>query len=274
MTLPEERGQGPRAAAYDPEPYWSMVATEIAKRGPGNVIAGYDTPYTRYKRSKCLERFLRPLDIRSKVVVEVGCGPGGNLRYLAEGHPARLVGVDISAPMLDLASRSIEGAPIPVELMTSDGATIPLSDRSVDLCLTVTVLQHNVDSSAFESMIQEVCRVSAERVVMIEETDPVRRSPADHVILRPIEEYATACERHGFQLEDVAYLDTRATRFVDRVLRAAVRRLGFGDRANQPGPSALSTVLMTANVLAKPFDTLLPERSGLTLMGFRRSSAA
>jgi len=62
---------------YHVESYWSRVADEIRKRGPGNYVAGDDDPYYRYKRSKFLQRFLSALDVAGRTVLELGCGPGG-----------------------------------------------------------------------------------------------------------------------------------------------------------------------------------------------------
>ena len=77
---------------YDPEVYWSGVAQEIGKRGD-NYIAGDDNPYFRYKRLKFLKEFLDTIDFQSKSVLEVGFGPGGNLKHLATHHaPKRILG--------------------------------------------------------------------------------------------------------------------------------------------------------------------------------------
>jgi hypothetical protein len=72
--------------AYNPETYWTRVGQEIEKRGDANFVAGDDNPYYRYKRLKFLKRFLDPIDFHSKTVLEVGCGPGGNLRHIATHH--------------------------------------------------------------------------------------------------------------------------------------------------------------------------------------------
>jgi SAM-dependent methyltransferase len=80
---------------YEPETFWSDVARHIAERPDGNVVAGDATPYYRYKRARFVARFLDALPVRDLNVLEVGCGPGGNLRVLARSKPARLVGADI-----------------------------------------------------------------------------------------------------------------------------------------------------------------------------------
>lgn len=66
-------------STYHPEKYWSEVAKVIKKRENGkNVIAGDDEPYYRYKRQKFLS-LLHSIDFSNKTLLEIGCGPGGNL---------------------------------------------------------------------------------------------------------------------------------------------------------------------------------------------------
>jgi tRNA G46 methylase TrmB len=94
---------GVNQGAYHPESYWSRVANEIKKRGPQNCLAGDDNPFFRYKRQKFLARFLSTIEFNSKVVLEVGPGPGGNLLQIVRtSRPRRVIGIDISSEMLDL----------------------------------------------------------------------------------------------------------------------------------------------------------------------------
>src|SRR5262249_35039931 len=135
------------------EPHWSRVATDIRKRGPHNYLAGDDDPFCRYKRQKFLALFLGTIDFDSKVVLEVGCGPGGNLLQIAQAGARRVIGIDISRQMLDLAAEALKGYETIVELHKTDGEHLPLADRAVNLALTVTVLQHNTNTSMFQTLV-------------------------------------------------------------------------------------------------------------------------
>jgi len=82
---------------YNPETYWSRVGQEIEKRAGDNVLAGDDNPYYSYKRSRFLSQFLDTIDFQSKTIMELGFGPGGNLRHIATFHrPQLILGADIS----------------------------------------------------------------------------------------------------------------------------------------------------------------------------------
>src|SRR5215510_80959 len=139
--------------SYNIESYWSRVAGEIGNRRTGNYVAGDDDPYYRYKRAKFLRCFFATLDVVGRRVLELGCGPGGNLLELARLRPASIVGVDISTARLDLARQTIADIPVPVELHKTDGQTLALPSHSVDLAFTATVLQHNVDPVALSQAV-------------------------------------------------------------------------------------------------------------------------
>src|SRR4249920_3943616 len=131
---------------YEPREYWTQVAEEIGQRSDSNFFAGLDTPFYRYKRSKFLEKFLRTIPAAGTSILEVGCGPGGNLLELARLGPQRLAGCDISPAMIDLATRNT-GENATIELVLTDGKTLPFGDREFEITFTSTVLQHNLDDS-------------------------------------------------------------------------------------------------------------------------------
>ena len=91
---------------YHPEPYWSDVAKRIKARKGKNVIAGDDEPYYRYKRERFLD-LLNEVDFKGKTVLEIGSGPGGNLKALLAKAPRSLTGVDISPDMVELAKSNL-----------------------------------------------------------------------------------------------------------------------------------------------------------------------
>ena len=210
---------GVNQGAYHPESYWSRVANEIKKRGPQNRLAGDDNPFFRYKRQKFLARFLSTIEFNSKVVLEVGLGPGGNLLQIVRtSRPRRVIGIDISSEMLDLAGKTLKGYETVVELHKCDGEHFPLADAAVDLTFTATVLHHNTDTHMFQGLVSEVCRVTRHTVVLMEDTGG-HYCDASYVA-RPVEAYEAECRKHGFKLRNRQYLGLRASRRAhDRIRR-------------------------------------------------------
>src|SRR6266851_4668811 len=102
---------------YDPESHWSRVGQEIKNRRYESYLAGDDNPYLRYKRNKFIKLFLNTIDFQSKVTLEIGCGPGGNLLHIARRHfPMKLIGVDISQTMIEIAKDNMARYNVVAEL--------------------------------------------------------------------------------------------------------------------------------------------------------------
>jgi SAM-dependent methyltransferase len=254
---------------YDVESYWSRVAGQIAARGEENVVAGDDDPFWRYKRQKFLTTFLHDIDFDGVTALELGCGPGGNLLEVARAHaPAKLIGVDISAAMIGIAARNLARHNVVAELHKIDGAHLPFADRSIDLAYTVTVLQHNTDSTAFESLCGELCRVTGRTMVLVEDTGSGVKTQSGSFVARPIEAYATALSRHGFQLTESRRLNIR----VSGLAHAVVHRLFVTKDRKEGDPVGWlpQMMLRTALPLTRVADSLVTESAGLTKMTFQR----
>ena len=93
------------------------------------------------------------------VVLELGCGQGANLLYLAHGFPkSRFVGVDLIPLKKDQMPEN-------VTIYEQDYSSIPqLADNSVDVCYAVETIVHNTDK---EKIYREVHRVLKPGGVMI-----------------------------------------------------------------------------------------------------------
>jgi len=216
---------GSANVGYEPETYWTEVARGISDRAGGNVVAGDDEPFYRYKREKFVRTFLDDLGVKGQSCLEVGCGPGGNLGVLRAQQPLRLVGCDVSGAMVELASRNNPS----VEVVKTDGRSLPFDDGEFDTALTVTVLQHNVDE-VMRSVLAEICRVATARIVLFEETS-LRRAEKYSFVSRPLADYALVAARHGFVLESVDYLHEVVLKRLTGLSRKLLNRPGLHEGA-------------------------------------------
>jgi ubiquinone/menaquinone biosynthesis C-methylase UbiE len=228
------------------------------------LVAGDDDPYHRYKREKFVRDFLPKIGVEGKTVMELGCGPGGNLKELAKRRPAQLIGVDISDDMLKLAGESLTE----VTLKKTDGHTLPFSDRSVDLAYTVTVLQHNVTPVELNRLAGELSRVAKDQIICVEDIGTTTHAePGVTYVTRPVSAYREAFASHGFTLTSTTPLGLKASRFV----RKAVGKVILRNHPEGEPITGLANLLLKATMpVTRILDRIIPDNGDVTLMVFDR----
>lgn len=224
---------------YHPEAYWSDVAKRISDREEHNVIAGDDEPYYRYKRKRFLE-LLTEVDFKGKSVLEIGCGPGGNLEVIHTLQPSRLVGVDISNNMVELARKNV---PASIEVIKIDGTTLPFEDNTFDIVFTATVLQHNTDEEMLKQIISEISRVSKDRVFLFERIES--EITGDELCLgRPISYYSNlVSSKENFTLISKKFINIRASYYASGIARKV-----FSPKTRKEGEPLSSMSLFLQNL--------------------------
>lgn len=94
-------------------------------------------------------------------VLDVPCGGGVALRGIRPGAAIRYVAADISPAMLARTERAARRLGVTVETIAADVARLPLEERSVDLCLSLTGLHCFPDPPA---AVAELARVTRDRL--------------------------------------------------------------------------------------------------------------
>jgi ubiquinone/menaquinone biosynthesis C-methylase UbiE len=119
-----------------------------------DVILDKDDELERYPiqlyHHLCLQ-----VELKDKVIVEVGSGRGGGANFIARYHKPKLItGVDLSPNAVSLCNKSYNLDNL--NFLVGDSAKLPFEDNSVDVIL-------NVESShcypSIPDFISEVCRV-------------------------------------------------------------------------------------------------------------------
>jgi SAM-dependent methyltransferase len=276
-------------ADYKADEHWSEVADKASRRGRrGRLVAGDDAPYYRYKRRLFVEKFLAQIPTGGTSVLEVGCGPGGNLAELLERQPRRLVGCDVAPGMVETA-RETYGAR-GVEVVLIDGTTLPFGDREFDVSFTATVLMHNPEPT-MEQIVAEMCRITGSSVYLIEDTFPSAPAAATPSPKAGVEaaaddaetgigdygsffsrspgQYADVCAKHGFVLKDTQFLQTFVSHAMFTLLKT---RLDKGRTSEGEGFSRLHWGLETTlQPVTRQLDRVVRRPAGeLTLMRFDR----
>lgn len=76
--------------------------------------------------------------LEGKVLVDVSCGRGGGLAYLARAHqPARAVGLDFTPAHVEVCRGTVQREVPSLELEVGDAEALPLPDASADVLLSV-----------------------------------------------------------------------------------------------------------------------------------------
>lgn len=114
-----------------------------------------------YLAPEIVRQRMRTLEVLSprvgECLIDVGCGPGLLVHDLAGevGRAGRVVGVDTSLPMLQLAERRCADLP-QVELVEGDATNLAADDASFDAAACVQVLLYIVD---IDKVLGEIHRV-------------------------------------------------------------------------------------------------------------------
>lgn len=248
---------------YHPEPYWSDVARRIKARKGKNVIAGDDEPYYRYKRERFLDLLLE-VDFEGKTVLEIGSGPGGNLKELLKKKPRSLTGVDISSEMIEIARSHL---PAEVNILKVDGTSLPFEDRSIDYVFSATVLQHNTDDAMMRALLGEMCRVAGQSVFLFERIED--QITGDELCYgRPVSYYASICAQHGFELASTKFINIRTSYYVSGAIRK-----GLNPRTRVEGEplNGLSVLLQNISLpLTRQLDKIFTSRKDVARLEFVR----
>lgn len=146
----------------DPRAWFDATAERMlsqrATAGDLEVVGDLDV-FQRDKRRRMLD-WLARRPVTGLRILEVGCGAGGNLRFLHR-KGAFVEGADISPRMIEVTRRLNANAGIEFPTHVIDGAHLPHATGTLDVVLTVTALQHNHDGPMLESLVRDIARVLA-----------------------------------------------------------------------------------------------------------------
>lgn len=169
------------------------------------------TPFDIYRKQKLINL----LDLRQlaqfRSVLEIGCGIGDLLKEIAQYNPKELYGVDSSPKMVAYAQEYLKEEKVDVQV--ANIFRLPFPERAFDLVVVMAEFQHVQNNKEMERLVYEVCRVSRQWVILVEETAP-EEVVKEGVICRTIERYKAEMKKKDFYLRKVDILDIAATSYV------------------------------------------------------------
>ena len=154
-------------------------------------------------------------DVTGKRIVDFGCGSGGNTVLLAN-RGAQVVGVDISADLIQLARRRLEvtGRHRGAEFVVGSAHDLPFPDNSVDVVFGIAIL-HHLDLDLVSREVHRVLKPGGRAIFQ----EPVRNSRLVRVVRSLIPYRAPDVSPYERPLTD-AELDAFGRRFSRRRSRA------------------------------------------------------
>jgi SAM-dependent methyltransferase len=150
-------------------------------------------------------------DATAKTVLDYGCGSGDNT-VLVAAHGARVIGVDISPELIELAEKRLEAHNLrdAAEFRVGSAHELPLEDESVDVVFGMAIL-HHLDLKLASKEVFRVLKKGGRAIFL----EPVRNSkfvkfvrsliPYEQPDLSPFERPLTDAELKDFAAEFSVY---------------------------------------------------------------------
>lgn len=147
------------------------------------------------------QRILEQLALRAgATVLDVGCGTGQDAQDLAQvvGPGGRVVGIDSSETMLQVARAHTTSLQLPVEYILADASHLPFADASFDGCQASRVLGYLQDPSTAISEMVRVIRPGARIVAADGDFDLIIIDIPDRALTRKITHAICDHMKHGW----------------------------------------------------------------------------
>jgi len=253
---------------YNLEEYWGNVAKQLKGRSDNTevLIAGDNEPYYNYKR-KVFLKALHSLDFSAKHILEVGCGPGGNLKEIANAHTvAQLHGCDISQDMVDLSRSHLSHE---IKITKTDGVNLPYPDKTFDTIFTSTVLQHITDDQMLSDLIDQIGLKSRDQIILFERIEK-REKRHESNVGRTAQSYIQLLSNSDFEITKSKSLSTP----ISRMACGLVRKI-FNASTRLEGEKVSQTTVFLQSILlifTKPLDRVFAFLPGHRMLVFSRCS--
>lgn len=182
---------------------------------PGETAAGPDLgrSFPNPESANLLFQTVGDVDLTDAVVVEVGCGRGGNLWLLQRHAEARhLVGIDLAASSIAHCARTVgaTGASFAV----GDAEAVPVGDQAADAVISIETACTYPDIETFFAEVARILRPGGHLLY------------ADLLAVELVEPVVDALAAHGLDL--LTWRDITANVVAARDLRADRQAMAFG----------------------------------------------
>jgi len=187
-----------------------------AQRDYTGVTETPGTQISRQAASMALSRYeLVRRRSRGKAVLEIACGSGQGLGYVA-ASATRLVGGDVTFSLLARANRHYAGAPRPIPLVQFDAHALPFAPKSFDLIQIHEAIYYFADIDRVLAECARVLRDDGTLMVSSINSEWPDFNPSPHAVhycsaaelgRRLSARFRTVDISFGFAVEEMSSLD-------------------------------------------------------------------
>lgn len=156
----------------DPDPQASAPPATSAPEAAGLALTGErtlpgiaDERYWFVRHEVAYRHVARDLVVAGMHVLDAGCGEGYGLALLAEAGAARIVGVDLDATTIAHVRRRYAAVDPRIEAIAAEFGSLPLDPDTMDLTVSLQVIEHVWDVAAYLDALVRVTRPGASIVI-------------------------------------------------------------------------------------------------------------
>jgi len=160
-----------------------------------------------------VDAIVAALDLQDKTVLDVGCGLGGCALVLARKYGARVIGLDVEAPLVEQGRRQVAQAGLAerIDLRLVTPGPLPVPDASVDVVFGKDSWIHIEDKGAFFAEVFRALRAGG----VVAASDWLRsdRPYGEDMLyffkMEGLTYHMDTLENYGAMLRDLGFVEVR-----------------------------------------------------------------
>ncbi|MCA8996996.1 MAG: methyltransferase domain-containing protein [Planctomycetaceae bacterium] len=145
-----------------------------------------------------VDRYLRPLNLHTERILDVGCGPAVITAEIGRRYPrTQVVGIDASPQRIDAAQRNILHVPN-VSIQLGDAHILPFDDETFDLVVCRFLLEYLKDKPLAVTEMKRVLRPGGRLLLQDLDGQLIWHDPPDDTLQRGLETVLSILGKSGF----------------------------------------------------------------------------
>ena len=168
---------------------------------PESFVQFMDRTRSQDDDPKQYRNIFEPLSAQSgEHILDIGCGTGGAVRALAQHVKGinRVIGVDNSRLMIEVAKKRAAGLGLPIEYQVADAHQLKFDDDTFDGCFSLGVFEIIKEPRQVLAEMVRVLRPGGRLVINTTDTDARMIDAADREVTRKIIHYVSDYEMNGW----------------------------------------------------------------------------